>query len=450
MAVYSGPEIVKDGLVLHLDAATNKSFRGEPTVNLLQPQNNTINPYHPSFRPYSGIGHGSGAISTEVDPPFKDMLVYRINEDGVDSQNVRYSFRFNCETFLSYDKIYTVSYYVYLPSIYAGRFLNTLIRMYQNTNGNDWHGVRGFSSQWNYYGAGNILLSHSANIDVTTYNKWQRISMTFKPLLENKNLPENNGNDNNIWAAGYFRVNVSNAVNGGVPYHLYLSSAQLEERDYMTDFIAGTRGTTVATGGGWADLSGNTNHGELVNGPTFNSDNLRSLVFDGVGNYIDIGATSNYFPTGSTSHTFSVSFWVKSTDTSNHIFFGNQQISNERIYVAKHSNTWDIGWGNFAWGAGNVTSGTRRSATPNWTHLTMNVSAGVASLYVDGEFTFNKSDTTVNITGNLPLGAYTSQGSLDTNNMKPVSISSCLIYNRALTAAEIRQNFYATRGRYGV
>jgi hypothetical protein len=144
------------------------------------------------------------------------------------------------------------------------------------------------------------------------------------------------------------------------------------------------------------------------------------------------------------------SLWIKSTSTNDHIFFGNQQISNERLYIGKHENTWDIGWGNFSWGTTGITTGTRRPATADWTNLTITISAGVASLYVNGDFTFSRTDTSVNLTGVLPLAAYIFQDSLDLGLLRSTTISSCVIYNRALTAQEIEQNFEATRGRYGI
>jgi hypothetical protein len=200
----------------------------------------------------------------------------------------------------------------------------------------------------------------------------------------------------------------------------------------------------------WTDLSGNGNNSTLINGVGYNSGNGGFLSFNGADQYADLGITSTYFPTGSISHTLSVFLWVQSADTANHIFFGNQQISNERIYIAKNSNTWDIGWGNFPWGPSNITSGTRRAASSDWTNLAMIVSAGVANLYVNGEFTFNRTDTTVNITGTLPLGAYIFESILDTSNMKPVNMACCAIYNRALAAQEIQQNFNTLRGRFNI
>ena len=37
----------------------------------------------------------------------------------------------------------------------------------------------------------------------------------------------------------------------------------------------------------WSDLSGNSNNGTLTNGPTFNSGNGGSIVFDGTNDYIN-------------------------------------------------------------------------------------------------------------------------------------------------------------------
>ena len=42
MAIQGGPDIVEDGLVLHLDAAEPLCFRGEPTTNLM-PYSNGVN-----------------------------------------------------------------------------------------------------------------------------------------------------------------------------------------------------------------------------------------------------------------------------------------------------------------------------------------------------------------------------------------------------------------------
>ena len=47
------------------------------------------------------------------------------------------------------------------------------------------------------------------------------------------------------------------------------------------------------SGNTWSDRSGNGSNGTLTNGPTFDSDNKGSLVFDGVNDYINFGNPSS-------------------------------------------------------------------------------------------------------------------------------------------------------------
>ena len=58
----------------------------------------------------------------------------------------------------------------------------------------------------------------------------------------------------------------------------------------------------------WQDLSGNNNSGSLVNGPTFNSSNGGSIVFDGSNDYVEISTVN-------ASSQFTLNFWVKCIQT---------------------------------------------------------------------------------------------------------------------------------------
>ena len=72
------------------------------------------------------------------------------------------------------------------------------------------------------------------------------------------------------------------------------------------------------TGTTWSDLSGNGNSGTLTNGPTFNSGNGGSIVFDGVDDNISFsGNTFNYSP--GTSGEVSLEIWVYPTVHTLHI-----------------------------------------------------------------------------------------------------------------------------------
>ena len=80
---------------------------------------------------------------------------------------------------------------------------------------------------------------------------------------------------------------------------MHLDAAQL--RSYPT------------TGTTWTDLSGNGNNGTLINGPTFNSGNGGSIVFDGVNDYVT-GFNSISI---NTTSSFAIEFWFNLTSFTN-------------------------------------------------------------------------------------------------------------------------------------
>ena len=114
MGLAHSPSIVTDGLVFYYDQAnTKKSWKGAPSDNIFKTANDATNIYHPSHKPFNGINHGSGATSTEVDPPKRDLTVYRIDDDAVDTQNCRYNLRIDCSTSLiDYDSDYIWSSFI--------------------------------------------------------------------------------------------------------------------------------------------------------------------------------------------------------------------------------------------------------------------------------------------------------------------------------------------------
>jgi hypothetical protein len=60
---------------------------------------------------------------------------------------------------------------------------------------------------------------------------------------------------------------------------------------------AGNANSYPGTGTNWADLSGNGLNGTLVNGPTYNSANLGSIVFDGTNDHVTVANNSLLNPT---------------------------------------------------------------------------------------------------------------------------------------------------------
>lgn len=209
---------------------------------------------------------------------------------------------------------------------------------------------------------------------------------------------------------------------------------------------AGNTKSYPGSGTTWTDRSGQGNTGTLTNGPTYSSVNGGSIVFDGIDDYVNI--TSNTNVAGITD--YSVSIWVYLNSGSSGIdsrFFwrGNytvllsKDINNQFFFYIRNSN-------NFAISIGGV--GNSSSILGKWNNLALTNSASTMSAYLNGNLVAstsmvgvfaNDSPTLVN------LGFYPAAGS-------PCScrISNCLEYIRTLTSSEVKQNFNALRGRYGI
>jgi hypothetical protein len=209
-------------------------------------------------------------------------------------------------------------------------------------------------------------------------------------------------------------------------------------------------GTSTA----WTDLSGNGNNGTLVNGPTFNSGNNGSIVFDGVNDHVEINDFSgNLNIRGSVT----VSMLCKSNWTSetgwNTSWTGvskyNQFIlgpngTNGKMAFLVHSGTWyPLGYGNQIWGQTDI--------NPKDYHLytgVYNQESGFVYFYVDGdlEVSFNIG---IRVLTDDP-NSFTIAKRDVSNNYLNSSISHISIYNRALTTQEILQNYNATKSRFGL
>ena len=180
----------------------------------------------------------------------------------------------------------------------------------------------------------------------------------------------------------------------------------------------------------WTDLSGNGNTGTLTNGPTYNSANGGSLVFDGVDDFI----TSSFATTSGQAVTYAG--WLYSTETT----------ATYRNFVDSVTARPMIWWntsGQIEFDAGGYT--TTAVYRNQWVYVALSKPSGSssASYYVNGVLVGSGSAyTTPALT---PTWFNRSAGQTWKGNASNVQA-----YNRALTAQEIQQNFNATRSRYSV
>ena len=185
----------------------------------------------------------------------------------------------------------------------------------------------------------------------------------------------------------------------------------------------------------WTDLSGNSNTGTLTNGPTFSAGNMGSIVFDGTNDYVNISSLI----TGNQS--FSWGAWINPTATGTPVLFGN--VSNGLAMISywdSANNKVRVG----TYGNDRLTSGTAiPPSTWGYTFWTWNGTTltsytnGIADGTATG-FSFNISNL------------YTTIGNSVNSQYFTGRIAQTLVYNRALTAAEILQNYNATKSRFGL
>ena len=192
----------------------------------------------------------------------------------------------------------------------------------------------------------------------------------------------------------------------------------------------------------WRDLSGNNNTGTLTNGPTFSGANMGSIVFDGTNDCVTLAINSLFnFGTGD----FSIFCWIKSSKVSDFstIFALDDGALGTGIILYITVTT-----GVFRTWVANVFQNTAASiANGTWNYVGITRSSGTVYQYING----------------IQVGSFASAGSVRTNQiprfgnydssnsyMYQGNIAVSQIYNRALTATEVLQNYNATKGRYGL
>ena len=348
MSFRRGPNIVKQGLVLHLDAANQRSFRGEPTENLAYNSNGTID------FDISGLS-GSDINLEEISP-----IVYKITSGTNSGDSSSFRMKFNLSK-LENGKTYTLSYNY---RIISG---GSLFRM------TDWCDVSTFISKIDKDYT-NYSFS-SATGTRSTYDNTFRF-MDFR--IDNNTVVE-------IW------------------------NIQLEQKPYPTPFVNGTRGTTFETGGGWVDLSANSNHGALENGVQHDSSNKGSLVFDGVDDYVNVNPTFNYFPTYNHSVTYEVwSFTPTGAQWHDSTIGGN---GTNIISRGTYSGYNGLGRGSddntvkayYRGSTSGVASASFTIGRDRWYHLVSIWNGSRAELYVDG--ILRNTSEVVSLVGNPAGGA---------------------------------------------
>jgi hypothetical protein len=233
----------------------------------------------------------------------------------------------------------------------------------------------------------------------------------------------------------------SNSFNWYVGYgpsaytgHRYYTDIQMEVGSLPSRFINGTRSNTQAI----LDLTKRN----TITATSLTYASNGAFSFNGSSNYID-GGNSSVLDVG---NNITVNCW----------FFVNSTSSYQPI-VAKVLSDFSSGW-EIANSSGTFRVTLRPSATQinivsgtltigNWYMGTMTFDNTTARLYLNGVEVGSSSSggpVTLNSSQSLNIGRRIHEQYYNGN------IAQVSIYSRALTAAEVLQNFNALRGRYGI
>lgn len=201
----------------------------------------------------------------------------------------------------------------------------------------------------------------------------------------------------------------------------------------------------------WTDLSRSGNSSELK-GPTFNSGNGGSIVFDGTNDYVEIQNQIQFDQTDP----FTLSSWVKSLNGINELIINNENIlyTGYRLNINVNANI-EIGLRNSI--SDDIAIETLNRIYANtWYHIvgtydgTSNVSG--MKIYINGV-----EEDTNTISNTLTSSTLSNQKTLlGIRRLSPPSdplrgnIANVQIYNRALSTIEITQNYNATKTRFGL
>jgi hypothetical protein len=407
MAIFSGPEIPNNGLVFHYDMSNQqKSWRGATTTNL-HPMSGYLT--WPTQTLHFWNGNSWVVNGTYTDPgvpgPAGIYLgeVRKYTSGALSATWSGNSYAYMLKTApMTLGQSYAMSAYTYLSTDCNIDGMNSSIE-----------------------GASVSALSGGYS---TTYNMSQKGSWQRQGLQGT-----GSGNVNFIVAYPY----KNGVTNGAFTGSILVGGAMVEFGTFPTPYTDNSRSNTQAI----LDLT--NNNVVTASSLTYASDGTFS--FNGSSN-LAVMPNNTALDTNNPS----IEVWVKPT-TLNHNGFWfekgtvNSQYSlfQEGTNICFRSNP-SVTFTSL-YGSSSVLS------TTNWNHVVGVKSATEKIIYVNGVRTYALADTdsVATTTGGMSIGVYGgfngSRGYWYSGSLRTVKV-----YNRALSAVEVQQNFEAARGRYGI
>jgi hypothetical protein len=406
--VNNGPQIVRSGLVLDLDAGNGKSYSTNRFQSL-----------------------GSGTVTENV--------TFAINGTGT-FQRVATGTVIGGYTIKPNDVVYSYALGV-TGCHYHGNTAPIPSGVYAT-----------FSVDYLITGATNIATSYPNNV-VLVYENYGGSALSGSTSLAN--------NYQNIWQ----RLTLINGPTAGVGtqamflYPGFCSPGKLADSGTIYFRNPKVEWTNVDTGnstfnstsniGLWYDLSGNGNNGTLIGatgGPTSNVSNKGNILFDGVDDYVSITNVSSLRPITE----LTIEMVVKAVTTTagwNHLFGINP--------YASYSPLIFLETGGQLIRALHFVDGVEYRCNTNET-ISTSVFKHVVFTFKPGDAIRSYFNGVASTTASIPNGtlSYNTSNAFLIGylgaNWPNVQFGLVRMYNKALTQAEVSQNYQATKTRFGL
>ena len=379
--VNNGPQIVRSGLILDLDASYMRS-------------------YSPNVAPYpTDIFAWCGAAATNSCTISRDTTMTRQYGSTPMKMAVTGNYPYADTSGSSLWNLAAAAIgQTWTMSVYAKASVSTTAQLL----------IFGANS------SGALVEFDVVNISITS--SWTRFSLT-STMVDS--------------TCAFIQVRLDGTPTGGSGINIWWDGLQVERASAATNFNPYYFGNAV-----WKDVSGNNRTGTLTNGPLFNTSNYGNIAFDGSDDYVTTSNIALSFTT------FSMECLVKYNSLS-----GNQGLftynNTNFINLWKGSGVgmrWEVNSG------GQAITGASDLATGVWYHFVGVYNGSQGILYRNGVVYAGPTTLTSHTSeaASFEIGRYAAAG--NTNG----SIAIAKFYTRALTAAEVSQNFQATKTRFGL
>ena len=399
MSIQGNPFIIHDSsLVLSLDAANIKSFRGEPTTNVVP------NPLDLFAWCINGANSATLSRDTSSLASPAGGIPMRMTTTGSDPYTSTYNAAFNLSA-ASQGQVWTMSVWAK-----ANRSLTCELFLFEANS------------------SGVYINLSTVSINVTT--EWQRFTLS---------------RTNSEATVAYVQVRLDGPNTYSAGDIVWWDGLQVEQKAYATTFVSGSRGTSVETGGGLYDLTNGNNNGTLTNGPTFNSANGGSIVFDGSDDEIFIDNSSSINFIGTQRYTALIWVYPNLGGTTWHgiVSKGNAQqyaltINSPNAFLHYETNQGGIGALNSAYDSIDLNK---------WQQVGIGFDGSTKTIWKNGISIASQIASTLNSSTNteqLRIGEG-NDGEQFRGNIAQVSI-----YNKALSASEVLQNYNSAKSRFGL